>query len=815
MASKHPLRRSCAFCRARKIKCSNETICEACRRQGADCIYDFEPPRPKARTISHDGSRTEASGTPGANRPRSSTCGSPRGSPVGDDCTGAEDADSVARVLQRSFLDNFGDGGPRRRETMSTARPGPIKYTGILALLARDLVGLASDQLGILGCHHVKEGGGRFFRTELSGDDTPAMFDDNGSGSGSGSGNPLSDYGQRQQTQLVDVWFSMHPLSFVVSKTLLLHELRDGTHDEILLAAMLADANFSLGDDVAVARGHVLLRWATAQLGRRRFRLGAGAGFGGAAPHGVAGASTRVFGGISTAQTLMLLGWHALCSQQMRRAACYIGLAARIAGDIRDQMAGAAAAAAPPTSSRINGIDVFDVEKEVVAYLYWTTFSLGLWASIQTGHRLVVAAAATSSSTPAALTPVFLPVTEASSVMIKLDLVSENISTLQKQKAVLREMWPLAHMASIVAYITAGHPHDADVAYRDLHRVLAEGIHALNRQAVDVSSRSLVLLAYHTMAVHFLFPATQQQSLSFAGHGDDCGVSADVLERFCASAHDLVRIFDAVVAEQPQDLLGVTPSLRSSLPDVFCLALDACARALKLIDARRITGALLLLGDGPLVAQQAWDGRLLALARSLLDVTADDFLNQGRSLRMVRKSLKSFVRGLGGPGSASSGSGSSGFPSPANNARGSLPHTPMHSPASAVAAPATVGSDSDRLSSFVLSPLNAPATAATTPSLHSSSDASVFGPDELCKPDWHAATDYLPISDLDPAWLPQMPGVMDLDMDMDLTPPMAAGLHWDWPAVTGIDATTTIPPAASDMDSVLYYFENGHNKRPC
>ncbi|RDA92548.1 hypothetical protein CP533_4157 [Ophiocordyceps camponoti-saundersi (nom. inval.)] len=844
MASKHPLRRSCAFCRARKIKCSNETICEACRRQGADCIYDFEPPRPKARTISQDSDVTRCSTVRGSTTPGS------------EDGTACEDAESIARVLERSFLDKLaavdggGGGPPRRRKktssssSSSSVRPGPIKYTGMLALLGKDLVGLASDRIGALGCHHVEEGGGRFFRSELANDDSRTMFDDededededesedddeiDADDKKTTSPNPLSEYGQRQQTQLVDVWFSMHPLSFVISKTLLLRELRDGTHDEILLAAMLADANFSIGDGRTVARGKALLRWATLQLRRRRyFRPGGGlasssssssspssaSGLGGAgggvsaAPllGGVpGGASTRVFGGISTAQALMLLGWHSLCTRRIRRAACYVGLASRIVGDIRLQMTGASSSAVPPTSSRINGIDVFDVEKEVVSYLYWTTFSIDLWASIQTGHGLDATAAAAAVTAPASsstagggatakaamssvLTPVFLPVTEASSVMIKLDMVSENFSTLQKQKAVLREMWPLAHTASIVAYIitSGGQPQPRDAESH--HRVLAEGIHALNRQAaatVDVSSKSLVLLAYHTMAVHLLFP---QHSL---------GDHVVVLDRFCASAHGLVRIFDAVVAESCP--LSQDSSLPSSLADFFCLAFDACARALRLIDARRIF-------DGPLLA---WDGRLLVLARALYDITQDDFLNQGRSLRMVRKTLKTYVRG---PGSVSSGSGSSGVPSPADN-----PYTPMHSPALAVAAPR---SDPDRPPLLTLSPPLDVATT-TTPSLRSSSGAnSVFSPgSELCKPDWQAPTsDFYTLSDFDHNWLPQMPGVMelDLDMDMDLAPAITAGLHWDWPDAMGMDATTTIPAAASDMESVLYYFENGHNKRPC
>ncbi|KAM4066023.1 hypothetical protein HRG_000181 [Hirsutella rhossiliensis] len=864
MTSKHPLRRSCAFCRARKIKCSNETICEACRRQGADCIYDFEPTRPKARTISQDSSRSDPTGhggVPGLHRPRSSTCDSLNGSPdsaMGDDTAPTEDVEDVAKVLEQKFYENFSsDVGPRsspwqerisayHRSQQASARGRPatdtvaaklaaksIKYTGILSLLTHDLVGLVSDQFGSLGCHHVEDGGARFFLSGLASDETQTMFDN-----APPSGNPLAEYGQRQQLQLIDVWFSTHPLSFLVSKTLLLRENRESTHDEVLLATMLADANFTIGDEVSVARGHVLLRWATAQLRTRPFRAGASHG-----QSGGGGVSTRVFDGISTAQALMLLGWNALCSFQIRRACCYIGLAGRIASEIKEQISGTAV---PVTSSRINGIDVFDVEKEVVAYLYWTTYSLSLWAFIQMGHGHF------SALLPTSLTSIFLPVTEASSVIIQLDLVSENFSTLQRQKAVIREMWPLAHIASVVAYIFALYPQEADVTdspttsfwqeapllalqriqqgkpsqgiacvCREINRVLMESIHILNRQVTEVSSRSLVLLTYHTMAINFLFP------LLPPGQRDE-GIAADVLERFCASAHEIMQIFDLVSSEQPQDPFGVTPSLRASFPDVFCLALDTCARALSLVDTKKKMGCLLV--EAPMA--HAYEARLKALAHGLYAMSQDDFLNQGRSLRMVRKRLKACVRALHGsrPGSNSS---SSGVPSP-DNARASLPHTPIHSPAAMMAR-----SDSDHMSTFV-SPMET--TAATTtpstsvpPSLHSSAGGTParssmpYSPAD--KPDWHTADDLFhsmldhsalgaaaaaggadhfsasDLVDLQHAWFPQMPGVMDLDM--------SGSMQWGWPDVRGVDVTTTTAAAASDMDSVLYYFENGYNKRPC
>jgi hypothetical protein len=713
--------------------------------------------------------------------------------------------------------------------------PKNVKYTGILSLLTHDLVGLVTDQFGSLGCHHVEEGGARFFLSALACDETQTMFDNVPHG-----GNPLSEYGQRQQTQLIDVWFSVHPLSFLVSKTLLLREIRDGTHDEILLAVMLADANFSIGDEVAIARGHVLLRWATAQLRTRPLRPNHFSQSG--------GISTRIFSGISTAQALMLLAWNSLCSFQIRRATCYIGLAGRIATEIKEQIS---STAAPMTSSRINGIDVFDVEKELVAYLYWTTYSLSLWAFIQMGNGHF------SALLPTSLTSIFLPVTEASSVIIQLDLVSENFSTLQKQKAAIREMWPLAHIVSVIAYIYALYPQENDMSdspttnfwqeapllalqrlqqgkptqdiacvCREINRVLMESIHILNRQVTEVSSRSLVLLVYHTMAIQFLFPVLPQGT-------PEEGITSDLMDRFCASTQEILQIF-ATISEQPHDLFSHTPTLRASFPDVFCLALDTCARALTLLNSKRKMGGFLM--DIGMI--NVYESTMETLAHRLYSMSQNDFLNQGTSLRLVRKHLKSCVRAF--RSRSSSASISSGMPSPdCRSVSSSLPHSPLHSPH--LMAPSV---DSDHMSTATTavvepSPFISPMDTTIPSSMASSMPSSAgtpatgnpFSPsDDLQKPDWRAADElfhnvldpraleaasgeHLSVSDLvdlQNAWFPQMPGVMEFDM----SGPMS-GVQWDWtdmgPDVTAAAAAT----AGSDVDSVLYYFENGNgnNKR--
>ncbi|KAH7114853.1 hypothetical protein EDB81DRAFT_821158 [Dactylonectria macrodidyma] len=815
MASKHPLRRSCAFCRARKIKCSNETICEACRRQGADCVYDFEPTRSKAWKLSQGSTSV---GSP--NSTPSSTVMEEVGAP-------GEVGDTVAMALERIFFENFtqeadGSGSSPWQERIAAYHqhlrnslrdqpqsaatkfsPKNVRYTGIFSLLTHDIVGLVTDQFGSLGCHYIEEGGARFFLPGLASDDTQTMFDNPRIGS-----SPLSEYGQRQQKQLIDVWYSVHPLSFLVSKTLLLRGLRDGTHDGILLATMLADANFSIGDEFAIARGHVLLRWAIAQLQTRPLRPTQNSPNGGSSAM-----STRLFSGISTAQALMLLAWNVMCSCQLRRAICYIGLAGRMVSEIKDQISNTSASM---MSSCINGIDVFDVEKEVVAYLYWTSYSLSLWAFIQMGNSCF------SALLPTSLTPIFLPVTEASSVMIQLDLVSENISTLQKQKSVLREMWPLAHIANVVAYILALYPQDSDPTdapttsfwqetpllalqwiqqgrsskgiesvCREINLVLMESIHILNRQVTEASSRSLVLVVYHAMAIQFLFPKPQPMQPEEV-------ITAEVVDRFSSFSEDILRLF-AVTVEQPTDLFGPTPSLRGSFPDVFCMALDTCARALKSIHRKFHPNDSSML--------QLYESTLPMLTRRLYDMSQNEFLNQGNLIRHARRSLKTCVRMMGAlsGGDSSGASGSSGSSSPEHNYMRPVSDSPQRSPYSLVASDPGHISSIPRIAIHSSSPYGCAGDdsdmAPSMPSFSSGPSSGIsttnsFTPfDGLGEPDWQLTgmmfndvldpnalgfptgehhTSIAELVGLQNAWCPQMPTILDFDM----TGPVQGG-QWD------------------------------------
>ncbi|KAH9233868.1 hypothetical protein K456DRAFT_1837128, partial [Colletotrichum gloeosporioides 23] len=654
-ASRHPLRKSCAFCRARKIKCSNETICEACRKQNVDCVYDWDSRPTKPRPVSRDGSRrnSNADGTisiPMMRRQRSSTAGSSRSTLFLEDPTFSEengmvslDCEDVATVLEERFQGNFGEdlgrgtkpefqgndatfshalqrnpSGQGGNSNSKSFRRDP-KYTSILHFLAHDLVSLVVNKVGSLGSTFLEHGGGRFYSSTIASDTTPTMFDATLPGP-----SPLSEYGTRQIGQLVDVWYSVHPLSFLVSKTLLLRALRDNTHDEILLAVILADASMSLGDEVAMGKAQTLWDWAASQLQNRP--LPAAATQPGMPGDGVSLPS------LSTAQALMVLGWNALCQKQVRRATCYIDLAGRIATEIKERISTSGGSL---VTSRINGIDICEVEKEIAAYLYWTTYALNLWISLQT--RTLV-----SQLQPTGAASILLPADESSSALLRLDEISDNLSTLQKQKEMIKDIWPLAHIASTAAYIFntylgAAALENATAVCHDASRVLAENIFVVNLQPAPAPSRYFVLAMYHTMSIHLLFPSTGASPPT-----NPLLLNEAAVESFLVSAQQSAGIMLQVGEHEDPVLSSLPIQNRSNVPDIFCPTMDACARGLSFIYAQKASGAYAMNPQ-----MDTYDIRLEALASRLVDIAASDFVPGGSQLRVIKKHLKAVSRAFG------------------------------------------------------------------------------------------------------------------------------------------------------------------------
>ncbi|KAF4995012.1 hypothetical protein FGRMN_5400 [Fusarium graminum] len=625
MTSKHPLRRSCAFCRARKIKCSNEIICEACRKQGADCIYDFEPPRPKVRNLSFDNGKTNnllqvrsEFELPDSKRRRSCSANSASsmspGRAYGELTPLGDGVESLAAALEHMFQDKFsqlifGESGHIHPQLNNNQTP----CTGLLPLMAFDIVASVGHRYSGLG-HSPSNGPNNHLASSgLSNDSTTAMFD-----STTSYCNPLSSLSHRHRNQLIDVWFSTHPLTFLLSKTLLLREIREDTCDEILMAVMLADASFVVGEDPVAARGHELLLWAKTQLQMRpSYRPSEDNDI------VYSGVPTRVYKGVNTAQALVLLAWNALSSQEFRRAVCYIEVASQVVAEIKDAMA---KDTSPPNSSRINGVDVLDVEKEIVSNLWWTTFALNLWSSIQTGVM--------PAATPSTFSLDSLPAQETRSVSIQLDLVSENLNTLQKQKSNIREMWPVAHLVNTVAYLTSCvsdqtmSKHGIDVckeAIRLLDRSKVKDPKPIDHTGDD--SRHLLIAFHQTMIIQFLFP----KNGSFY---DQVIVPAEIIHEFSSAVEQIMHSFSPSKGQHNHHQISTSP-FRQPLSKALCTLLETCSRAFKLI--RRNLG----LGLDQSYFPHEWDERLCSLANALYTLSQDERLYQGAALRSVKKQLKS------------------------------------------------------------------------------------------------------------------------------------------------------------------------------
>ncbi|RGP70542.1 transcription factor [Fusarium longipes] len=628
MTSKHPLRRSCAFCRARKIKCSNETICEACRKQGVDCIYDFDSPRAKGRNPSFDGTKGSnllqvrpEHDLPESKRRRSCSANSASSMSPG---TAHEDlvplgdgVESLAASLEQVFQDNFSQVVFRETNRIELkSQSDRVRCTGLLPLVAHDLVGYVGQGYSTLGSCQSDDSNSQLIRTGLSNDATSSMFDI----STSHCSSPISTFSHRQRNQLIDVWFSAHPLTFLISKTLLLREMREDTCDEILIAVMLADASFVIGDGPVVTRGHELLQWAKTQLQMRPscyLSEDKGAAY--------SGVPTRVYKGVTTAQTLVLLAWNALSSSEFRRAICYIQVASKLVTQIKDCIS---KDTSPPSSSRINGVDVLDIEKELVTNLWWTTFSLNLWMSIQTGVLPDI--------TLSTFTLDSLPETETSSVSIQLDLVSENFNTLQKQKRNIQEMRPLAHVVNTVAYLLsqsdqAASQHGVSACREAIREVGRADTKCSNSGGLSDDEPQHLINAFHqTMIIQLLFP----KNGSFY---DQVIIPTETLHQFCSSLEHVVQFLSSPAGQHS------TPAspIHEPLSKALCNLLDACSRAFSLVSEN------LGLGLDPSYFRPEWDSRLCSLASSLYTISKTEHFYQTMSLRNVRKQLKACIRAFG------------------------------------------------------------------------------------------------------------------------------------------------------------------------
>ena len=494
-----------------------------------------------------------------------------------------------------------------------------ISYEQLLCTMTQELVEMLSTRFGSLGCYRLDDASARFYAISLANDETPTMFQS----TTTEKPDPLVDFDSHRTVQMIEVWFSIHPLSNIISKTLFLEKYRSNTHDSSLLAVMLADASYMHEKEATGVTKETLFRWAAAQLRDRP-------------AHDC---------DLSSVQLLMLLGWHELCLAQARRATCYLGYAGRMISRLQTNLI-----EAPETGrSQINGIDVAEVEAELVRNIYWLTFSITLWSFMQIDRPY-------PQLLPDMLPTEFPPVDESSSAVVKLEIVSDNVSTLAKQSRMIQELWPLSHVASTTAHIYALLPREQDAneisqsiswqsrplhqlrrllnlnqnisnLCKDIRKVLMNAIEVLEVKVDNISSKALVLAAYHTTIIHLLFPHLKSIE-------DRVLVSEELLTDFCTSSKSLLELFSVV--DTDHDSSHLIAQMRSStFADVFVLGLDACGRAIEYFYSQSQEGSAL---ERENIARKTMD--IVSIASHMHKISKSEILLTAKNLRLVKKKLK-------------------------------------------------------------------------------------------------------------------------------------------------------------------------------
>ncbi|CAF9915050.1 MAG: hypothetical protein ALECFALPRED_009962 [Alectoria fallacina] len=667
-AQQPSMRRSCGFCRSRKIRCSGQNICSACRERNIDCVYGREGskgrPRGVTSKIATRGTSQKVENATAVQNMQTHPTPSPIVDPsLNNSSTPAppqtnhafrtkkrartEDVDlaskhTIAADLQQIFGRLFDTQGFDDIETCpnaisalgrknsenqtsiqsgdTSARPA-ITYEEPMRVLIKDYVEMVALQFGDLGCDQVENDGLRLFKRCLAMDDTQNMFDHP-----TEAPNPLLEYNDHQTLQMIDVWFSHHPLAVIISKTLLLRSCRDGAHDNILLAVILADVKFAENNSEARDKGTEIFRWAYSRL----FDI----------------SNTNV--DLVTVQALTLLGWYELCAARVRRSICYFLHASNLVTSLQ----------APTIRlNQINGMDIGEVEAELARSIRWITFSVILWAFMQMDAPIMELLPSSSSTS-------FPPINETSSSVFALDSASDNISTLPHQARTIRDLWPISHVASTTAHIYALYPRKQILAepskrvswhthtLRQLQRlssplqntpedvsnlcsrvrhVLVGALDLFEPHAGCETSQSTVLSAYHTMIVHFLFPRSPDLSGSRP-------VTVGLIEDVCRSARALLQVSSAL--ERPQDCGRMTMGLcPCTIAEVFVLGLDACGRAFAYFQSRT---RLSVEPEASLISAKYEE--LSSLASNLRVLSKHENLRQTKRTQAMKKQLKQVVQ---------------------------------------------------------------------------------------------------------------------------------------------------------------------------
>ncbi|KAJ3499812.1 hypothetical protein NLG97_g27 [Lecanicillium saksenae] len=672
------LRRSCIFCRARKIRCSGGHVCSACRERNINCVYGPESRkgRPKRKQTADTEKQIKAAPALPLVCNANADAGSssvPTQSPQ-DDARSPGPAQTLEQELDNMFSEYFirksGSHSNlfqnsiaafhRSMEQSPQAQTGPrqapqLTYDGLLSFLAHDMVEMLL-RFGQLGYDEPPGPSCNFYISNLASDTTPTMFDTPLSGA-----NPLQSFGKYIIIQIVDLWFSLHPLSMILSKTLLISAVKDETVDPALLAIVLADTSQShVSVQNEAARGNAdsesLVNLAATLLGKRTLPLAE---------------SERM----PTAQALMLLGWREMCKGKVRRATCFIGYTCRIVSQI--QKSWGDRSTTDEDAIKLNGISISNVNREILRNIYWLCLSTTTWTFMQIHQPF-------SLLLPHEV-PEFPCADETSSILIELDKASSNISTLQAQIRNMQWLWPLSHITSTVAYTytlflnatklessprhepaswQTQHIHelhrlpqacmDPLMLSRQIRRILLQSIQDVEREVTNFTSQSFLLAAYHTIAIQMIFFEQMPSE-------EDLFVLPSIFQPFKHSASALLDVAQRSPPPlvSPVSLSCLLGAGRADAGRTVALGLDTASRAL--VEIHRLCN--LCQGDSN-DSIKMLQSQLGEFARAIHRACRTDHLMRcGSAIQPIKKRLKHLQRSLASgrpvsPGTTTDGSGS-------------------------------------------------------------------------------------------------------------------------------------------------------------
>lgn len=500
-----------------------------------------------------------------------------------------------------------------------------VGYEHLFAGIYYGLVELISTLFGSLGCMSPRRSSTRYLEMRLFTDQTRDMF-------GSclqpfSSSMPMSNADDENYVrQMIEIWFIHHPLSVLVSKTVLLHQLRNRTVDPALLAVILADAHVVRGGP-HIETGQMLFAWATESVRNRPLDTIS----------------------LSTIQTAIFLGWYMACSASLRRAYCFFQLARVAAFEMQDHVQ---TSEYTLSDDHINGVSLARVELELVQRIYWFTFSLDLWAALQLDIPFCGAMTWDTSI------GVF-PLDTSESAIFSLDRASGNVATLKIQKRLVQQLlWPLSHITSTIASVYALYPHnlpnetesaaaddaelesstlirlrrllncrgDLSAICSDVYHTLSESLAKLESKPSFHPSHLLTTAAYRIILIHFLFPHSGPSDIY-------SGLTPSTLKIILESISQFQKLMCHTECLPPAETESVDDS-KDMISEIFVMGIDTCGRALNYIFNFWSLG---FLGFEPTIICH---GELVELSSSLYQTCKHPKLRGVANARSVKKRLK-------------------------------------------------------------------------------------------------------------------------------------------------------------------------------